>query len=314
MPPVPPVPDIPSDPNRYIPQEDDPSTILFDVPYAEAEWKADGIISDGEYQQMDIKASQLSYAASNGNMMDLALQAAVSLYMSYDENFVYIAATTPADNYICEIDSSNAYNMWAAHAVQLSLANINATDSAKRLETGYALSSLDNKLYSNTWFDPMGIHYDPEENVDYNIVNNGSTLVYEIRVPFEAFEKKKLTAGDSFLGSLAWAVGPTKNGGANDYAHIQLGYGVSGDPGKDPKGHATFTLGEKTDPEIVARGDCNDSISWTLDSKGLLTITGTGEMPNYDHFNEAFNPWYFEEVKSVIIEDGVTSIGWFAFA
>ena len=244
-PPVPPNPDKPSDPNRYIPQEDDPSTILFDVPYAETEWKADGIISEGEYQKMDIKSSQLSYAASNGNMMDVALQTPVELYMSYDDNYVYIAATTPADNYVCEIDDSNAYNMWAAHAVQLSLANINATDSAKRLETGYALSSLDNKLYSNTWFDPMGIHYDPEENVDYNVVNNGSTLVYEIRVPFEAFDKEKLTEGDSFLGSLAWAVGPTTNGGADAYAHIQLGYGLSGDPGKDPAGHATFTLAER---------------------------------------------------------------------
>ena len=237
--------EIPDDPpyfSGYTPQEDDPSTILFDVPYAETEWKADGVISEGEYRKMDVKTSQLSYAVANAELKETVLQTPISLYMSYDDNYVYIAATTPADQYVCDIDYSNEGNMWAAHALQLSLADINATDPVDRLEVGYALSSLDNEQYACSWFDPMDIAYDPDKNGDYIVVREGNKLIYELRVPFEAFVEENLTEGQSFLGSLVWAVGTSEDGGSDAYAHIQLGYGLSGDPGKDPRGHATFTL------------------------------------------------------------------------
>ena len=51
-------------------------------------------------------------------------------------------------------------------------------------------------------------------------------------------------------------------------------------------------------------------ITWTLSDDGTLTISGT-DMPDY--YSNA--PWYFQrkKIKEVVIEDGVTSIGSYAF-
>ena len=64
-------------------------------------------------------------------------------------------------------------------------------------------------------------------------------------------------------------------------------------------------------------GDCSasssDSVSWSIDTyKKVLTISGTGKMESY---LENSAPWYSYRYlfKSVIIEDGVTNVGWYAF-
>ena len=54
-------------------------------------------------------------------------------------------------------------------------------------------------------------------------------------------------------------------------------------------------------------GDC----TWTLDDDGVLTISGNGKMGDYD-YNYNNQPW--RGVISVIIEQGVTSIGDYAFS
>ncbi|MFR4622920.1 MAG: leucine-rich repeat protein, partial [Lachnospiraceae bacterium] len=69
---------------------------------------------------------------------------------------------------------------------------------------------------------------------------------------------------------------------------------------------------------IVASGTCGaegnngDNLTWILDDEGLLTISGTGAMANW---NRKGSPWYAnkDKIESVMIEDGVTSIGKYAF-
>lgn len=56
-------------------------------------------------------------------------------------------------------------------------------------------------------------------------------------------------------------------------------------------------------------GTCGDDLTWTLDDNGTLTISGTGAMNDYNTWGDNVAPWYGKGVKSVIIEDGVTSIG-----
>ena len=58
-------------------------------------------------------------------------------------------------------------------------------------------------------------------------------------------------------------------------------------------------------------GTCGDNLTWTLNG-GTLTISGTGAMKNY---SSSTAPWYSSRssIKTVIIEDGVTSIGNYAF-
>ena len=61
--------------------------------------------------------------------------------------------------------------------------------------------------------------------------------------------------------------------------------------------------------EIVDSGTCGENLTWVLDSEGTLTISGTGEMEDYNC------PWVDQRsfIQAVIISEGVTSIGDTAF-
>ncbi len=69
----------------------------------------------------------------------------------------------------------------------------------------------------------------------------------------------------------------------------------------------------------ATNGICGESLTWSLDD-GTLTISGEGEMNdyNYNYINEEHiidTPWFDKrnQIKSVVIEEGVTQIGDFAF-
>ncbi|MBR6077894.1 MAG: leucine-rich repeat domain-containing protein [Paludibacteraceae bacterium] len=56
------------------------------------------------------------------------------------------------------------------------------------------------------------------------------------------------------------------------------------------------------------------NISYTyVESTGTLTISGTGDM--YSYFDKSDRPWhtYSSSIKKVVINNGVTSVGWHAF-
>lgn len=59
---------------------------------------------------------------------------------------------------------------------------------------------------------------------------------------------------------------------------------------------------------------CGENLTWALENDETLIISGTGAMTDYDSAEAV--PWYseYESIKTVIIEDTVSSIGNFAFA
>ena len=57
-----------------------------------------------------------------------------------------------------------------------------------------------------------------------------------------------------------------------------------------------------------------DNLTWTLDADGTLTISGAGAMKNYNSSGNQSPVRKNSNVKKVVIEDGVTSIGSYAFA
>ena len=82
---------------------------------------------------------------------------------------------------------------------------------------------------------------------------------------------------------------------------------------------ATLSRGEMLEAggTIVKSGICGDRLTWKLDDNGLLTISGTGEMDNYESWSSS-QPWAgslqeMYSIKAVSIESGVTSIGTSAF-
>ena len=60
-------------------------------------------------------------------------------------------------------------------------------------------------------------------------------------------------------------------------------------------------------------GTCGGNLTWTLSCDSVLSISGTGTMPDFNSTSD--NPWYAHRnaIKSVIIGNGVTSIGKAAF-
>lgn len=75
--------------------------------------------------------------------------------------------------------------------------------------------------------------------------------------------------------------------------------------------------GGETDGE--SSGTCGDNLTWTLSADGTLTISGNGPMKDYDsegHGHRYDRPWekLCDKIKAVVLENGVTSTGDYAFA
>ena len=63
----------------------------------------------------------------------------------------------------------------------------------------------------------------------------------------------------------------------------------------------------------VDSGFCGGTVSWAMDDEGLLTISGTGPMEDYESPEE--QPWYSyrSDVKEIVIENDVSTVGKEAF-
>ena len=70
--------------------------------------------------------------------------------------------------------------------------------------------------------------------------------------------------------------------------------------------------GDADAAQEVASGQCGDDVYWTLTPDNVLTISGSGDM-YYALYSS--NPWYSyrSSIKTVVIEEGVTSISAYAF-
>lgn len=76
--------------------------------------------------------------------------------------------------------------------------------------------------------------------------------------------------------------------------------------------------------DTASSGQCGDNVYWTLDEEGTLTISGEGDMWDYNYFSMSDDelPPYAQydgfdcmdmSISNVVIKDGVTSIGNCAF-
>lgn len=71
---------------------------------------------------------------------------------------------------------------------------------------------------------------------------------------------------------------------------------------------------EEENSKAITAGKCGDSLTWSLSSDGTLTISGTGDMYDYNAvppYN--ISPWYHNtDIKKLVINNGVSSIGDYA--
>ena len=87
---------------------------------------------------------------------------------------------------------------------------------------------------------------------------------------------------------------------------------------------ATFSAAIPVGAETLS-GTCGDGVTWEFDDEtGVLTISGAGAMEDYNqkyqdpmrpYFKVTTAPWgdHIGEITSVVVSDGVTSIGANAF-
>ena len=64
---------------------------------------------------------------------------------------------------------------------------------------------------------------------------------------------------------------------------------------------------------VVDSGTCGEYVTWELDNKGVLTISGNGAMDDYAYGSQT--PWsqYASDIKQITVQPGVTRIGSCAF-
>ena len=67
--------------------------------------------------------------------------------------------------------------------------------------------------------------------------------------------------------------------------------------------------------DTIDGGQCGDHASWKVDKAGTLTISGTGDMYDYypDDNDYSTSPWGNLDVKKIDVQEGITSIGAYAF-
>ncbi len=122
--------------------------------------------------------------------------------------------------------------------------------------------------------------------------------------PIEVTEDEQTTTPDS--GGTSELGNPSE-----DATNSQLSGSDSGNEQDEPmilsetKESARTSI---TDPGLTASGTCGDNATWTLNTyTGILTISGSGRMTK--------GQWsaYETIVKTIVIQDGITSIGEWAF-
>ena len=60
-------------------------------------------------------------------------------------------------------------------------------------------------------------------------------------------------------------------------------------------------------------GSCSATVKWKFDpGTGTLTISGTGEMPDFGWYTQPYNS-LMSSIKAVVVEEGITHIGDYAF-
>ncbi len=78
-----------------------------------------------------------------------------------------------------------------------------------------------------------------------------------------------------------------------------------------PDIHEKFTI-SAADTASVLTGECGSSVTYTLDSKGKLTISGKGAISDFAEGKSPFSD--NDKIKTVVIENGVTQIGNYSFS
>ena len=190
------------------------SNIRADVYITDKKPVTDGVISEGEYTELNIPKTSLSYVLGSDADWKRAKETEFKAYGAICDNTFYFALTAALDEEYYTTECEPKF-MWAQTALLLSFARTGTT-GRNALETGIR---PDGEYY--VWRTYEGIEC-PLEN-SFSAVYEDGVLIYEIAVPLSAFKAENEA---DFLFCFSLSVGDYFNGERQTY--IQFGKGISG--------------------------------------------------------------------------------------
>lgn len=161
-----------------------------------------------------------------------------------------------------------------------------------------AFGSLPARMYAEGEFS-----YEDIKVGDILRVNNDvhTVIVLEVRDTGVVVAEGNISTGDH-KGKVHWGRGISKEEVMRGTSHYITRYPEGYNPPDDSEAD-----------ESVASGTLDTGLTWNLTKSNTLTISGQGAMPDFD--SAAEQPWsdYSSQIREVVIEEGVTSIGACAF-
>lgn len=158
-------------------------------------------------------------------------------------------------------------------------------------------------VYKSGFHDISGITYKTYYSVRRDDDKSSSGAI-NVTGHFDEWKKLELTVPDSIQEVSLLVYGFDSTG----YAEVKKNYiTIDGEP-------VNKKSEESDEPEIIS-GECGKNASFTLDEKGTLTVSGTGNISFGCGTGESIR-WdgYIDSIKKVIIQDGITSVGDNAFS
>ena len=128
-----------------------------------------------------------------------------------------------------------------------------------------------------------------------------TVIVLEVNAAGVVVAEGNISTGDH-KGKVHWGRGISREEVMRDTSHYITRYPEGYIPPDDPSAN-----------ESIGSGTLDGGLTWNLTKAGTLTISGSGAMPDFS--STAEQPWRdnSSEIRSVIIENGVTTIGACAF-
>lgn len=221
----------------------------------------DGVISDGEYQEIKYSKDDMMYLGFNDARLAEMEKRNVKLYAAYSSDIVYIGVVVDTPDFTQT--AAKGGDMWQQNCLQLCGAKISETEAKTRAELGYALSSKDGNLlfanYSSGYL--SGYTADTTPGKDFAIVNKDGVTTYEVAMPAAAFGADSLKKGDKIKLDITIVLSKSMS----EAAVIEWAQGCYVE--KDVNKLATVTLGDKLEvkkPATTTAAQTPDMIAFSL--------------------------------------------------
>lgn len=255
------------------------------VPKFETAPVLDGTISDGEWGDV---AFVVKDGEENINTLDeggvFPADFNADIYLGYDSTHIYIAAKAEYD--VHKNEALLPSDLWAGDCVQIQISD---TVGANRNELGFAQNSLTNKNQAVAWAS-TGSFTMEGEGVDYIVLRDGTTTVYEIALGVEQFSSSLTELADGM--TLPFSLSFHMSGGG----FLEYCAGIV--QAKDINQAALIGLGAEPDENAAPVVDLNavnvnDTLLDTRTEIGNRDVPGILEAEDYDelygteiHINE----------------------------